>query len=387
MSGTMTWVGLDVHARSTHAAAIDTLTGELSRVRFGPGIDGPVAWLAELPGPVRACYEAGPTGFGLYRAAVAAGIGMQVIAPGKTPRGPSDRVKTDRKDAELLARLLLAGSLTRVVVPPPEVEAAREMTRAHDACRRDLMNARHRVSKMLLRHGRVYPKSTTWTAEHRRWLSKQQFDEPASSLVFADLVAAVDGLTSRKTAIALRLSELATDERWWPIVARLRAFRGIDTLTAFSLHLELGADWKRFESAPALSAWLGLTPSLNQSGESSRQGSITKTGSMLARRLLVESAWHYSRQPRLGATLANRQAGQPAHILAISNRAQQRLHNVNRSMRARGKPHNVTVVACARQLACFLWAAATADRPQLDSLTGRWAGAPGHQRPARAIQL
>jgi len=361
MSGTMTWVGFDVHARSTHGAAIDTMTGELSRLRFGPGIEGPLAWLAELPGPVRACYEAGPTGFGLYRAATAAGIGMQVIAPGKTPRGPSDRVKTDRKDAELLARLLLAGSLTRVVVPPPEVEAARELTRSHDACRRDLMNARHRVSKMLLRHGRVYPKSTTWTAEHRRWLSAQQFPEPTSDLVFADLIASVDGLTSRKAAIALSLSEVATDERWWPTVSRLRTFRGIDTLTALSLHLELGGDWKRFERAPTLSAWLGLTPSLSQSGESSKQGAITKTGSTLARRLLVESAWHYSRQPRLGATLANRQAGQPDHILAISNRAQQRLFKVNRAMKARGKPHNVVVVACARELAGFLWAAVTAD--------------------------
>jgi transposase len=223
------------------------------------------------------------------------------------------------------------------------------------------MNARHRVSKMLLRHGRVYPKSTTWTAEHRRWLSAQQFPEPTSNLVFADLIASVDGLTSRKTAIALKLSDVATDERWWPTVARLRAFRGIDTLTALSLHLELGADWKRFETAPALSAWLGLTPSLSQSGESSRQGSITKTGSMLARRLLVESAWHYGKQPRLGATLTNRQAGQPEHILAISNRAQQRLFKVNRSMKTRGKHHNVCVVACARELACFLWAAATAD--------------------------
>ncbi|MDQ3678294.1 MAG: IS110 family transposase, partial [Actinomycetota bacterium] len=313
------------------------------------------------PGPVRACYEAGPTGFGLYRAATAAGVGMQVIAPGKTPRGPSDRVKTDRKDAELLARLLLAGSLTRVVVPPPEIEAAREMTRAHDACRRDLMNARHRVSKMLLRHGRVYPKPTTWTLEHRRWLSKQQFEEPASAMVFADLIASVDGLTTRKQAIALQLSQLASDERWWSTVARLRAFRGIDTLTALSLHLELGGDWRRFERAPALGAWLGLTPSLSQSGESSRQGSITKTGSMLARRLLVESAWHYGREPRLGATLANRQAGQPEQILAISNRAQQRLYKVNKAMKARGKPHNVVVVACARQLAGFLWAAATAD--------------------------
>src|SRR3954468_13812818 len=211
----MTWVGLDVHARSTDAAAIDVMTGELSRVRFGPGVEAPVAWLGELRGPVRACYEAGPTGFGLYRAATAAGIGMQVIAPGKTPRGRSDRVKTDRKDAELLARLLLAGSLTRVVVPPPEVEAAREMTRAHDACRGDLMTARHRISKMLLRHGRVYPKPTTWTAEHRRWLARQQFDEPASAMVFGDLVASVDGLTARKAQIAEQLSRLAVDPRWW----------------------------------------------------------------------------------------------------------------------------------------------------------------------------
>src|SRR3954465_13004362 len=208
MAGTMTWVGLDVHARSTDAAAIDTMTGELTRMRFGPGTEGPLAWFGGLRGPVRACYEAGPTGFGLYRAAAAAGIGMQVVAPGKTPRGPSDRVKTDRKDAELLARLLLAGSLHRVVVPPPEVEAARELTRAHDACRRDLMTVRHRVSKMLLRHGRVYPKATTWTAEHRRSLSVQRFDQAASDLVFGDLLAAVDGLSSRKAAIAQRLSGL-----------------------------------------------------------------------------------------------------------------------------------------------------------------------------------
>lgn len=214
---------------------------------------------------------------------------------------------------------------------------------------------------MLLRHGRVYPKATTWTAEHRRWLSVQRFDQAASDLVFADLLAAVDGLTARKAAIALQLSQLATDPTWWPTVARLRAFRGIDTLTALSIHLELGADWRRFERASALGAWLGLTPSLSQSGESSRQGAITKTGSMLARRLLVESAWHYSRQPRLGATLANRQHGQPSHVLAISNRAQQRLFKVHRQMKARGKPHNVVVVACARQLAGFLWAAATAD--------------------------
>jgi transposase len=138
------------------------------------------------------------------------------------------------------------------------------------------MNARDRVSKMLLRHGQVDPSPSTWTAAHRRWLSPSRFEEPASEMVFADLIAAVDGLTARKMTIAQRLSELATDERWWPTVARLRAFRGIDTLTAFSIHLELGGDWQRFEHPTSLSAWLGLTPSLSQFGESSRQGAITK---------------------------------------------------------------------------------------------------------------
>lgn len=359
MTSTMTYAGLDVHARSTHAAAIDIQTGELRRARFGPGLDEPISWLKQLPGPVRACYEAGPTGFGLYRAATAEGLQIEVIAPGKTPRGPSDRVKTDRKDAELLARLLLAGSLTPVVVPPPEIEAARELMRTHDACRRDLMTARHRVSKMLLRHGLVYPERSTWTVTHRRWLARQRFDDPVSELAFADQIAAVDGLTARKAALAERLSQLALDERWWPTVARLRSFRGVSTLTAFALHLELGGDWHRFARAPQLAAWLGLVPSLTQSGESSRQGAITKTGSTFARRLLVESAWHYTRPPRIGVTLQNRQQGQPAEILQIANRAQHRLHRVHGRMRARGKPANVTVVACARELSCFLWAAAT----------------------------
>jgi transposase len=357
----MTAAGFDVHARSIDGAAVHVPTGELLRVRFDGGVEGPIEWLRSLPGPVRACYEAGPTGFGLYRAAIAAGIDMRVVAPGKTPRGRADRVKTDRKDAELLARLLMAGSLQAIAVPSPAVEAARELVRAHDAVRRDLMTARHRVSKQLLRHGRVYPLASTWTTRHRTWLSRQRFDEPASELAFADAMAAVDGLTARKTQLAERLSRSASDEQWWPTIARLRCFRGIDTLTALALHLELSGDWRRFARAPALGSWLGLTPSLSQSGESARSGSITKTGSTLARRLLVEAAWHYSRPPRIGATLANRQAGQPDHVLQIANRAQQRLHRVHKRMRARGKPGNVIVVACARELACFLWAAATAD--------------------------
>jgi transposase len=361
LAETMTVAGLDVHARSTQCAAICVPTGELVRVRFGAGVEGPVQWLRSLPGPVRACYEAGPTGFGLYRAALAAGIEMRVIAPGKTPRAPSDRVKTDRKDAELLARLLLAGQLKAIAVPSPHVEAARELTRAHDAARRDLMTARHRVSKMLLRHGIVYDGTSTWTRPHRTWLARQSFPEALSDLAFADLLAAADGLTARKAALAERISRLALEDEWWPTVARLRAFRAIDTLTALTVHLELAGDWQRFQRPRSLGMWLGLTPSLEQSGQSSHAGSITKTGSALARRLLVEAAWHYSRPPRIGATLANRQQGQPDHILQISNRAQQRLHRVYHAMRARGKHPNIAAVAVARELACFLWAAATAD--------------------------
>jgi transposase len=337
------------------------MSGELTRWRFRGDLETPVAWLRSLPGPVWACYEAGPTGFGLYRAASAAGVRMDVIAPGKTPRGRSDRVKTDRKDAELLARCLMAGSLTAIPVPSVQVEAARELVRAHDMCRRDLMNARHRVSKMLLRHGRVYPKpSSTWSKAHRQWLAGQQFRDPISELTYVDLLAAVDGLTARKVALAERISRLATDPEWWPSVARLRCFRGVDTLTALSVHLELGADWARFEKAHRVGSWLGLTPSRQQSGETDRQGAITKTGSTLARRLLVESAWQYVREPRIGVTLAERQAGQPDHVLQIANRAQHRIHRVYTRMRSRGKPHNVIVVACARELSCFLWAAATA---------------------------
>jgi len=204
VTGTMTWAAMDVHARSTYAASLDVVTGELSRQRFDTGAVEPVVgWLVGLPGPVRACYEAGPTGFGLYRAAVAAGIDCQVIAPSKTPRPSGDRNKSDRRDTDLLLRQLMAGALTAVAVPSATFEAARDLARAREQVRLDLMRCRHRLSQLLLRHGRVYPESSTWTAAHRRWLSAQQFDETASELVFGDLIASVDGLTARKSAMSV----------------------------------------------------------------------------------------------------------------------------------------------------------------------------------------
>jgi transposase len=359
MLETMTYVGLDVHARSTHAAAIDVASGELRRARFGGGSDEVIAWLQALPQPLRGCYEAGPTGFALYRVAEAAGLRIDVIAPSKTPRAPGDRIKSDRKDAELLARLLLAGQLKAVAVPPPSFEAARHLARAREQVRGDLMRCRHRVSKLLLLHGRVY-EGSAWTKTHRRWLAQQRFDESATELAYIDLLAAVDGLVARKQALDERLSRLAFEGDWSQTVARLRCFRGIDTLTAFVLALEIG-DFARFPRPAKLTSWLGLVPSLEQSGESRRLGAITKTGSGYARRLLVEAAWHYLPRPSEGPTIAARRAGQPDHVIQIAHRAERRLHRLYQRLRERGKPGNLTTVAVARELTCFLWAAAMAE--------------------------
>jgi len=360
VTATMTWVGLDVHARSTHAAALDRDSGELTRARFGAGTEEVVAWLRELRQPMHGCYEAGPTGYALFRAAEAAGLRVDVVAPSKTPRAAADRIKTDRKDAELLVRLLLAGSLAPVAVPSAESEAARDLARAREQVRADLARLRHRVSKLLLRYGRVYDGGGTWTQAHRAWLAAQRFEHVPTELAYLDALAAIDGLLARRAALDERLSLLAGEPQHWPIVARLRCFRGIETLSALVLHLEVG-DFRRFQRPGQLAAWLGLVPSLHQSGESETRGSITKTGSGFARRILVEAAWHYLREPRIGANLRDRHTGQPDHVLQIAWRAQHRLYRLQRRLRARGKPGNIAVVAAARELACFLWAAAVAD--------------------------
>src|SRR5450755_1350751 len=339
--------------------ALDVMTGELSPQRFDTGAVVPVVgWLTGLPGPVRCCYEAGPTGFGLYRAAVAAGVDCQVIAPSKTPRPSGDRNKSDRRDTDLLLRQLMAGALTPITVPSATFEAARDLSRAREQIRLDLMRCRHRLSKLLLRHGRVWDRST-WTHAHRQWLSGQTFAHQNTELAFIDNLAACDGLTARKAALEERLSWVATDPEFWPIVSRLRAFRGVDTLSALILLLEV-TDFARFPRAVQLGSWLGLVPSRQQSGESDVHGSITKTGSKYARRILVEAAWHYARAPGVGRSLYERQEGLPDHVLQIASRAQHRLYRIHKRMRERRKPGNVITVACARELACFLWAAATA---------------------------
>ena len=222
------------------------------------------------------------------------------------------------------------------------------------------MRTRHRVSKLLLRYGRVY-EGSAWTAAHRRWLAGQCFTHEATELAYLDALAAADGLVARREVLDQRLSRLALEEPWWPTVARLRCFRGIDTLWPLALHLEVH-DSPRFARAPQLTSWLGVTPSLHQSGENCTQGSSTQTGSSHARRLLVEAAKHYAHPPRRGLDLARRQEGQPDHVLQIAWRARHRLFRLQTRLRGRGKPANVATVATARDLACFLWAATVSDR-------------------------
>jgi transposase len=246
-----------------------------------------------------------------------------------------------------------------VTVPPEWLESIRHLARVREHVRRDLARARHRVSKLLLVDGRVYPGKTTWSRAHRRWLSAQGFRHEPTELAFCDLLAAVDGLSARRGARRAALAAgpgraAVADGRPPALVSRRRH---ADRVGASPRALgRLGALW-----LPAAARLLARADALAQPvGESESHGPISKTGSGIARRLLVEAAWHYARQPRIGVTLQNRQAGQPDHVLQIAWRAQQRLHRVHRRLRARGKPGNVATVAVARELAGFLWAAATA---------------------------
>jgi transposase len=358
----MTLVGLDVHARQTHAAILDPASGELrvSRLRM-PAVE--VATFLQGLGPrTLAVYEAGPTGFGLARAARERGIEVRVVAPGSIPKGSGDRVKTDRRDAIRLARLLAAGELSFAFVPSVADEQFRDLVRAIEDVRGDLMRARHRLGKFLLRRGERYPRpGGAWTAAHLTWLRALRFEDACSQATFADYLAAVELLTSRRASLLVALEQQVPDCAHAPVIARLRCFRGIDTLSAAGLCAEVG-HFGRFPKPSLLAGYLGIVPSERTSDTKRRQGSITKAGPGHARRLLVEAAHHYRCQPRIGETLARRQQGQDPRVIVIAWRAQRRLHQRWQHLRDhRRKPAGVVAIACARELAAFLWEAATLD--------------------------
>ena len=351
-----TWIGLDVHARKTVAGVLDAVTGEVRTCRVASRPVETVAWLRELPAPVRVAYEAGPTGYGLARACAAAGIACVVAAPSKIPRASGDKVKTDRRDAERLARLLRLGELVAVRIPEPHEEAARDLVRAREDARGELMRARHRLSKLLLRHGCVYDASA-WTLAHDAWMRRQQFESRPLRLAFDESYAAMLQAKTRRDALDQAIADLAAEPPFADVVGRLVCLRGIATLTALALTVEIG-DWSRFQPQ-SLGPFLGLTPSEDSTGDRRKLGAITKTGNTHARRLLVEAAWHHRQPLRASTLLERRRKGQPGPVRARADTSARRLHTRWHALERRGKRRTVIAVAVARELAGHCWALAT----------------------------
>jgi len=352
MAKARTLVGLDVHATKIVAAVLDAETGQLQTFAMSGEIARAVQFCAALPRPVRVAYEAGPTGYGLARELARRGVQCVVAAPSKIPRASGDRVKTDRRDAEHLVRLLLAGKLHAVRVPGDEEEALRDLVRARESVRMDLMRCRHRLSKLLLRHGIRFDDGHAWTGRHQRWLTGVELEWPAAQTTLLDIRGAIDALVIRRDSLEREILAILPACPWTVQVGRLRCLRGVDTLTAVGLCSEIG-DFERFARAQQLSSYIGMVPSEATTGQQRRLGSITKTGSGHARRLLVESAWHYRPRPNLGKTLAERQDGQPQAAVAIAWKAQLRLHRTWTRLEARAKPRTLIAVAVARELAGF----------------------------------
>lgn len=355
MAKARTLVGLDVHATKIVAAVLDAETGEIAFFAMTADIGRTAGFCVALPRPVRVAYEAGPTGYGLAREFVKRGVECVVAAPSKIPRASGDRVKTDRRDAELLARLLLAGKLHAVRVPGAQEEALRDLVRAREGVRVDLMRCRHRLSKLLLRHGIRFDDGNAWTERHRAWLNEVVLQWPAAQATLLDVRGAIDALCHRRDGLEREIVGILPSSPWTAQVGVLRCLRGIDTLSAVGLCAEVG-DFTRFARAQQLMSYVGLVPSETTTGQQRRLGSITKTGSAHARRLLVEASWHYRARPNLGKALAERQADQPQEAIAIAWSAQKRLHRTWNRLEARGKRRTIIAVAAARELAGFVWA-------------------------------
>jgi transposase len=349
------FVGLDVHADSIAIAVADAGGGEPSGLATIPNDTALLLKRLRRLGEVRCCYEAGPTGFGLHRDLVAAGIECVVVAPSLVPARAGDRVKTDRRDALKLARFLRSGDLTEVYVPDEATEAIRDLERARDDAKRAERAARHQLGKFLLRHGRRSPVKTAWCRKHLEWIRTQHFQHPAQEVVLVDYLKAVEDLGERVARLTNSIAEMV--EQWdrRPLVKALQTLRGVSAISAVIVVAELG-DLSRFQTAPQLMGYLGLVPSESSSGETRKQGRITRTGNGHVRRILVESAWAYRFRPSVSDAIRLRSQGVSDEVKRIAWRAQERLCGRYRKLTARGKNKNRTVVAVARELAGFIWA-------------------------------
>jgi transposase len=354
-----TSVGLDVHARSVVACALDRSTGEVFERRLTPDRGEILEWIRSLPGPASAVYEAGPTGFGLARFLGSAGVDCVVAAPSKLQRPSGDRIKTDARDARHLARLLHLNAIAAVTVPSIEQEAARDLVRAREDCRGDLMTVRHRLSKLLLRQGIVYYGGKAWTAKHEQWLRAHRFAAPGLQLAYDAAFDAMLATVDRRARLDAAITAMAADSVFTPVVTRLGCVRGVSTLTAFGLATEIG-DWGRL-SGRSIGAYLGLVPTEYSSGSTRSQGGVTKTGNGHARRLLIEAAWHHRAPYRPGLALRRRWDHASPAARARGQAANRRLHARWARFDERKKRSVVANAAIARELAGWCWSLAVLD--------------------------
>ena len=359
------FVGLDVHLDKIAVAIAEpgsAAARHVGNIRHDLNALLKVLGKYTVPAQVRVVYEAGPTGFGLYRALRERGYPAQVIAPSLIPRRPADRIKNDRRDCLRLAELARAGELKAIWVPDAEHEALRNLWRAREDAVEMRHKSRQQLKAFLLRHGRRYPGKTSWNKSHQCWISDQKFDTSADQIALAEYQLASDTADQRVARLTQALTEASAGWRFEPVVAALRALRGIDTVSAIGLVAEIG-DIGRFATARQLMGYLGLVPSEHSSGERVRRGSITKTGNGHARRLLTEAAWNYRYPARLTTTLRARSQDQAEPIQQHAWKAQQRLCARFARLSGRGVQVNKVCVAVARELVGFVWAIARMAAP------------------------
>lgn len=358
MKEAITYVGLDAHKRTIAVCAIRAVDGELVEWT----IPNSTATVRKLSGTLKrmagegiahACYEAGPLGFSLQRQLERLGIACDVIAPSLIPRKAGERIKTDRRDARKLATSHRAGALTRVEPPNEEQEAARDLVRARDSVRIERKAARHRLLKFLDRRAIRYD-GKNWTLRHREFLDGLQFENSLDQTTFAHYRLTISQADARLEHLDREIAVLGKTPPYCELVDRLRTLRGIDTLSAMVLVVEL-FEFGRFDSARSLMSFVGLVPSESSSGERERRGGITKTGNGRVRRILIEAAQHQRRPYRVSEALKRRRQGQPGWVVVIADRAGQRLSHRYRQLQGRGKPDQKIMAAVAREMAGFVW--------------------------------
>lgn len=354
------YVGVDV-SKAKHAIAIAG-GGRAGEVRYFGEIETAPAAVERLVRKLERkhprlhfCYEAGPTGYGLYRQIVALGHDCDVVAPSLIPKRAGERVKTNRRDAVSLARLLRAGELKGIWVPDAVHEAVRDMVRARCAASEDLRKKRQQLLSFLLRHGRVFTGRKHWSRAHARWLAAQKFDHPAQQIVFQDQVDAVTDAQNRLDRLDTQLAELVPSWSMAPVVAADQALRGVSFIVAVTFVSEVG-DVRRFDNPRQLMAFLGLVPSERSTGETIKRGRLTLAGNRRARRVLVEGAWSYRHPARVTEPIRVRLDGLPKVVREIAWKAQTRLCARYRRLTAAGKKTPIVVAAIAREMAAFLWA-------------------------------